>query len=92
MTDEQLIAGLREIVGTLQRVTHWERGVIPGLVAAPRSGSFLPTSEDLAKMLVMRRAYAYEEAVRAYIAEEIDFEQVYRCWSEPVFGAFGERL
>lgn len=92
MTDEEIIAGLREIVGTLQRVEHREHGVIPGLIPAPRSGLFLPTTEDVAKLLVMRRAYAYEEAVRAYTAEEIDFEQVYRCWSEALYGAFGEKL
>lgn len=39
-----------------------------------------------------KRVDAYERAVAAYIREEISLEQIYRCWAEPIYGAFGETL
>lgn len=76
----------------LHVVTHREVGDIPGLVLAPRSGTFVNTTPAQAQAENDRRADAYARDVELYINEKLSKEQIFRSMSIPVYGAYGEKL
>ncbi len=55
-------------------------------------GVFRPASYEEARAETMRRANDFERDVRRYLKGELSFEQAFRSFAVPCFGAFGEKL
>lgn len=79
-------------------VTHRQVGDIPGIVEAPRSGTFKNTSIEEARKVTGARADKYAEYLTKYVKGEYGGKEgLKEMWSavgtlKPMFGAFGERL
>lgn len=61
-------------------------------VCTPAQGVFKPVTIEQARIENAKRVDGYARNVQRYINEEIRLEDVYRCWTEPVLGAYGETL
>jgi hypothetical protein len=82
----------------LHTVIHRNPGDIPGLVRAPRSGTFVNTSLEQARVECAARSDAWCANVMKYVNGEYGGnEGLKEMWStngtlKPLFGAYGERL
>lgn len=71
----------------LHDVTHRQIGDIPGLIEAPRSGTFVNTTPEEARRIAQVRIDAFCKVLETGVSRDIkNFN------SHPLFGAYGEKL
>jgi hypothetical protein len=82
----------------LHTVIHRNPGDIPGLVRAPRSGTFVNTTPEECQAITGPRADRWQEHMTRYINGEYGgnygWDDMWNAMqlSTPIFGAYGERL
>ncbi len=80
----------------IMTIDGWRPLATPTLEKAKREGTFHPVPIDQAVQSNAIRIQMYEQNVGKYVNSTDDnpfsLEEIYHCWSAPVFGPFGERL